>query len=391
MKKLLFPILRLLRAFKLWRLGLDPRKTDIHEYRVVSGQAWNEFCDNLKAAGGALLYGNAPKDAFNQAEGYRYLARLARTGLNAFVENTDPGFVQLERMIDETAKIGADNPDNYYLNARISPEFEYRIRGKRNSISFLSFHIFNGNYGQKGGIQICDEMASSDLSINEDGTFEIILSKKRKGQNWLKIDDETTLLIARQTFLDKQNEHAAELKLSSINGNVSPAPLTAQKLDKALEVAALLVGGSAIKFSTWANKFTQHSNTLPLMDEKLHKGAGGDKNLVYYHSHYKLNDDECLVIESEIPDCDYWNFQLNNYWMESLDYRYHKIHINKHTAHYNTDGSVTIVVSKSPIEHPNYLTTTGHNEGTMLWRWLLPDRKITPKCQVRSIKNWEMP
>jgi hypothetical protein len=37
----------------------------------------------------------------------------------------------------------------------------------------------------------------------------------------------------------------------------------------------------------------------------------------------------CQVIESKVPPCRTWNFQLNNYWMESLDYRYHTIHVNK--------------------------------------------------------------
>ena len=62
---------------------------DPAEARVVSGEAWDEFCDTLKASGAALLAPGAPKDAFNQAEGYRYLARLARAGLENFLECSD--------------------------------------------------------------------------------------------------------------------------------------------------------------------------------------------------------------------------------------------------------------------------------------------------------------
>ncbi len=36
------------------------------EKRVVSGAAWDEFCDSLKAAGAALVHGSAPVDPFNQ-------------------------------------------------------------------------------------------------------------------------------------------------------------------------------------------------------------------------------------------------------------------------------------------------------------------------------------
>ena len=50
-------------------------------------------------------------------------------------------------------------------------------------------------------------------------------------------------------------------------------------------------------------------------------GAGGDPNICYYHSYWQLGSEEDLVIEVTPPDCDSWNFQLDNNWMESLDYR----------------------------------------------------------------------
>ena len=59
------------------------------EQRVVSGAAWDEFCDTLKAAGAAMLAPGAPRDPFNLAEGYRYLARLARAGLENYLECAD--------------------------------------------------------------------------------------------------------------------------------------------------------------------------------------------------------------------------------------------------------------------------------------------------------------
>ncbi len=60
------------------------------EQRVVDGTAWEEFCDALKEAGKILQSEKAPADPFNQAEGYRYLARLLRGGLESFLEFRDP-------------------------------------------------------------------------------------------------------------------------------------------------------------------------------------------------------------------------------------------------------------------------------------------------------------
>ena len=119
---------------------------------MASGKSWDEFCDTLKAAGAALNFPGTPRDAFSQAEGYRYLSRLTRAGLMAFVEHADPRAPVLHRVADETTKLGADNPDNYYQTAAISGVFEYRICGRRNSVAYLGFGTQAGHYGQGGGM-----------------------------------------------------------------------------------------------------------------------------------------------------------------------------------------------------------------------------------------------
>ncbi len=82
-----------------------------------------------------------------------------------------------------------------------------------------------------------------------------------------------------------------------------------------------------------------------------------------------LTPDEALMIEVLPPECDAWNFQLNNHWMESLDYRYHNISINKHSATYEPDGKIRVVVSHQDPGLPNWIETAHHTEGTMCWRW----------------------
>src|SRR5450830_620955 len=131
MRNLLFLILHILKFFR--RLTMKIRRIkqeDVHAERVVTGKSWEDFCDHLKTAGAALMYPGTPVDAFQQAEGLRYLTRLTRAGLEAFVEYNDPAFPVLRRMVHETVKMGADNPDNHYFNAQISGNYEYRITGK---------------------------------------------------------------------------------------------------------------------------------------------------------------------------------------------------------------------------------------------------------------------
>ena len=383
-KRLAFGLLKAYRNARLaWWKITGKTEDDHHASRVISGAAWNEFCETLKAAGAALVHGDAPRDGFSQAEGYRYLTRLTRAGLEAFVEYSDPAFPVLRRMVHETVKMGADNPDNYYQNAQITGDYEYRITGHRGTVHRLGFYTQNGNYGSTGGLAPCGALDASDMTLNPDGTFEIILSKEKRGQNWLKIAEETSLLMVRQTFGDRDKEQIATLHVETIGGPPAPPPLTAKKIDEGLNTASLFVAGAPMIFSRWANGFQKHSNKLPLFDPAISNAAGGDDRITYYHSHWRLEDDQALVITVDNPpSCDLWNFQLNNYWMESLDYRHFQIHVNKHTATYGPGGSITIIVSHQDPGMPNWIRTCEHNHGTMCFRWVDADQAIEPSTEV---------
>ena len=391
MGKLLFLILSIIKNFRKLKLRLTGNtEFGISSSRVVSGKAWDDFCDQLKLAGASLHYPGAPTDPFQQAEGIRYLTRLTRAGLEAFVEYNDPAFPVLRQMVHETVKMGADNPDNVYLNAQISGHYEYRITGKRNTIDYIGFFTQNGNYGSTGGLAPCGKIDDKQLVCEPDGSFEIILSKTPKGKNWLKIEDKTGLVIIRQTYLDRKTEIPAELRIENLDGRKAPDPVTPEKIDEGLKTAAMFVGGASLLFSRWANNFRKHSNRLPMFDPAVSNAAGGDESIIYYHSHWKLGPEEALVIEVLPPSCDTWNFQLNNYWMESLDYRYFNICLNKASAKYEEDGSVRLIVSPTDPGHPNWIDTCGHTEGTMCWRWYrLKEgvQPVAPGCQVVQFKD----
>lgn len=164
MRKLLFTFLKMLKFFRtIWFKLAGKHEEDLINERIVSGKAWEDFCDQLKLAGTSLLYPGAPRDPFQQAEGLRYLSRLTRGGLEAFIEFGDPAFPILRRTAHETIKMGADNPDNIYLNAQISGQFEYRITGKRNTIDYVGFFTQNGNYGTSGGLAPCGKIENDQL------------------------------------------------------------------------------------------------------------------------------------------------------------------------------------------------------------------------------------
>ena len=391
MRKLVVRLLSLFRRASLLLLRLRGRTpADAAAERVVSGKAWDEFCDTLKAAGAALTFPGAPRDPFNQAEGLRYLSRLARGGLMAFVEHADPRAPVLHRVAHETVKLGSDNPDNYYQTAAIRGDYEYRITGRRNTVRYLGFGTQAGHYGQGGGMPLTGYVEAAELDIGEDGRFELTVGSREHEGNWLPMTAESGTLIVRQTFLDRETEVPAELHIERINcpeDEKRPRPLTPEQIDEGLKSASTLVAGAAMLFANWARGFQKHTNTLPTFDPDVSLAAGGDPNIVYYHSHWAIAEDEALLIEATPPECEHWNFQLNNYWMESLDYRHHAIHTNKHLAHHEEDGSVRIVVAHTDPGLPNWLETAGHTSGTMCFRWIRAAEHPQPRTRVLKLSE----
>jgi hypothetical protein len=366
-------------------------KSEEAEQRIIDGSAWRDFCDELKAAGDAILRDGNPEDAFNRAEGIRYLSRLTRAGLEAQVEFGDPRFPGFYQLSNETIKIGNDNPDNCYLNSTISGRYDYRIRGERGTVPYLSLGTKAGGYETSGTMVPTGQIDAKDMKIAPDGSFEILMSCRPQPGNWLPMKPETTQLIVRQTFSDRGSEEAATLEIECLNGDALDV-LDPSALEAKLKSAAHFVQNTSNLFIDWMQRYSGHINELPSDDQKKCQDAGGDASIHYFQSYWKLADDEALIIRPDrIPKCAAWNFQLSNYWMESLDYRNHKIWVNNHTAVYDEEDNVTIVVAgENPgSRFPNWLETTNHGEGGMLFRWI--DAESHPPIRTEVVKLSELP
>ena len=340
--------------------------------KLRSGQAWNEFCDALKVAGEQVLGDGIPDDDLTRAEGFRYLTRLLRLGLEKNIEFRDPDFPQFYSLSHETAKIGNDNPDNFYQNCAVDGRREYRISGNRGSVAYLSIESKAGSFAGGGDMAPTGHVELQQLEVDENGDFELMVSAREYAGNWLPMRPESDNILVRQTFRDRGREQRAELQISCLDP-VGSATLDAGRFTAQLAQVAPFVAGTAGLFRQWMETFSAHINQLPANDQQMCLQAGGDPSIHYHNSYWKLAPDEALVIEFTPPGrCRAWNFQLSNYWMESLDYRYHRISMNNDSAVVAADGTVRIVVAHDDPgnAYPNWLTTAGHSCGAMLLRYV---------------------
>jgi hypothetical protein len=343
---------------------------------------WNGYLDELKKAGEQLFRPSTPDDPQTLAEGLRHLTRMTRLGLETNVEFCDPDFPVLSRLIDETKKFGCDNPDTIYMRGLINGAHAYRIVGRRGTVDYLSFlSLKPGADGRLGQVGFID---SKSLHTDADGAFELSVSSEAPPSgNWLRIDSETTTLSVRQTFLDRRRETPAELRIERVGQGAVPAPITIAQISDRLAAASRWAVYSTQTFTDWTESYLAHPNALPPADQEKCLKAGGDPNIYFYRSFWMLGPDEALVVRiPRIPACDTWNLQVDNYWQESMDYRYVRSHVNKHTAAVGADGSVTVVIAHQDPAHLNWLSTSGHRLGHFAMRWVRAAEHVDPATKL---------
>ena len=348
---------------------------------LADGALWREFCEGLKRAGEQVLAADTPAEELTRVEGYRYLTRLLRLGLEKYIEFGDPDFPQFYSLSHETAKIGNDNPDNFYLNCAVAGDRDYRITGNRGTVAYLSIETKAGSFAGGGDMAPTGHVEVDQLAVAANGDFELMVSAREHPGNWLPMSPDSDNILVRQTFRKRAAEQRAKLQIQCINPG-GDAGLDPTGFAAGLAAVAPFVEGTAGLFRQWMATFASHVNELPPNDQQMCLRAGGDPAIYYHNSRWELGPEQALVIEFTPPEVyRAWNFQLSNHWMESLDYRYYPICVNNHSAIREADGRVRILVCHPTIEElraagrepsgfPNCLNTAGHSNGAMLLRYV---------------------
>lgn len=352
----------------------------VDDERLMSGAAWDEFCDRLKRAGRHVLDPTAPSTPLDRAEGYRYLANLTQAGIrHAF--NLDPLYPRFLRHPDSTAKYGAENADNLYHLAKIRSDRTYRIRGERNSAFAFLLEIKQG-YMQLGDMANYATLDSEEMTIAADGSFEIVLSVEPHEGNWVPLHPEATQVLIRQYLVDWEHDEAARFEIWDVDSEgVAPELLTPRRVARTLDEAAEWIDVTARMWNEWVRDYRERREDGVLAPAKLF--AGGADDIRYGNDAYKLGDaDEAWLIEAEVPDARYWHFQLVDLWFCSNDYANRMSSLNHQQLHLDADGKARIVIAAQDPGVPNWLDTGGHLEGILQYRYIWTRNNPEPTLQT---------
>jgi len=306
-------------------------------------------------------------DGTDRAEGLRHLVRLIEMQNARTTDEHDPAHPYIIRCPTVSCRVGFDNPDFTYVSIpNISPEYTYRVFGKRGTVPYISMQVFDNPFG--GDVF----MTSEELVVEPDGSYEIILSatEPEDASNWMELTPTADFFILRNGFYDWNNEVEASVQVEVIAGPMSGSVPVLTPDEFVDEMAALSQRLRSIPTSIFNARNTWPLNDLNEPDPAAFGIPGaGVPSAVSSAGRYELGPDEALIIETPVPNVVHGGIQIGNYWVESIDYASRQTSLNWFQSTPDSDGVIRYVLAHEDPGVPNWLDIGGHPRGGIFFRW----------------------
>ena len=355
---------------------------------------WSHFVGSVYRAGELVEEYSENLTELDRLEGYRLVTRMTALGFERFLEMGNSAAPQFFRLQSATRKFAGDAPDQLYYSAALSADYEYRITGKmwNDEVNTLLIEasVYGGNMSFEGEStrRLISHLDEADIVTDENGNFEIVISKTEQGDNWLKLEDDVDNVLVRRYYQSPQLNDLLPLSIERLDGKVDTAPLQKQQLVKGLLGSAAFAEESVRFWHNWV-KETRAARGLNTMGNLQDNGdLLTPDGIKYIQGTWELAENQALKITFTPPKVPYWSFVPMNMWMESFDWHLSKsvrVTSNKFMSEPNDDGSVTLVLSERDPKHPNWVFTQGHTAGLMSLRFARMGDQTLPVVETEVI------
>jgi hypothetical protein len=355
------------------------------EMAPLTEKAFLDFIDGLKNTLDIINGPLGAKSEREKAEGIRHVLRLSSLAMEQYIEKNRADQPQFTRWMDSGRKLLGDNPYTVYDVAMLDREMSYVVKGQFNKATYVGFVI----YGEKenGDRCIVSHLEDEDLQLNDDGSFELTLSKTRPSscKNWLELGEYTSEIMIRQYFIDNDRSDEAKYSISCIDHPIVDRTVNDADLAKSINKAQDYINDILNAEVTIASLSSETTPVL-LRDGENFENDEGVETIDYKwvakamptpaitYTGFWINDladDEAIVIEGKAPEARYWSLQFISRWMESPDYINNEVFFTPLNTKLNDDGTYRIVVAHKNPGVDNWLNTTGIRFGTIALRALL--------------------
>jgi hypothetical protein len=328
---------------------------------------------------------DAPAD-IDAVEGRRFLGRMVAAAWDTCVESSDPDRPVFAHVEGPHRKMFADNPDTDYLRApvRLGPGRAYHVSG-RAFPDTTYFAVLAYGRGGRVGKQLRDDQ----IARNPDGTWEVVVSTERPAaaDDWLDADADTEAIIVRQYFSDRATQASVAPKVAYLGVPAAPAPLDAATLANGVDRSTRMLN------AVWRRTTRAHAMARTALLNRFGEIPAGDlfptPDNAYRVCWWRFGEDQLMFLRGQLPRARYFNLSLCNAWLESFDYTRHRVTLNHRELFTDADGRFEVVLSHTPVAHPNNLVTAGHSAGYCIARALCAEGAVPPiEVEVKYAREW---
>jgi len=274
------------------------------------------------------------------------------------------------------------NPDDIYVQSPIRGDLTYRVSGNRGTCKILNFttqKLLSGTADNIPRPNGHNEVDNTDLDLELGQDFEVTFSAERPpgyAGKWAQIDPEAGGMMIRYRSYDWLNEIDPRLSIECLDP-VPPKPrLTSEQIIHRIQEMAKFPRRKTDLYFPMQNGVRDRVG-FNVFEPVRYPGALVKQT--YWPACFQLDEDEALIIETELPERrPYWNIQLNDPYFNALEYVYRLSSTNGHYAKISSDGKFRAVIALIDPGVPNWLDPAGYKEGGIYGRWYDCDTEPVP-------------
>jgi hypothetical protein len=370
----------------------------------ASTAAWRQLLDGLRDLDTSFLDGTkAVRGEQAVVEGYRFLATILCVGFDIylFADPARPRFADINTPFRHDRAWGGDNTDAYYAYVPVDPTRTYRISGTKGDSIYFSLTVYNEPSPGQWSDRVVGIVNDTDLAFDDAGRFEFMMGPTRPDGYegpFIELSADAAAAVTRDYQLRPDAGERVEWSIESID---PPGTYTYSDEDNALALRRALrwieemFAIVPLSVEERVDRTTLGHNAPNAVNACAEPYQVPDSNYgwsardaCYSFGTFSLKPDEALVITHRPPSCRFWNLTLWNQYMAAYNNDYARTSVNNGSAAPNSDGTVTVVIGREPLEHPNAVSTIGHEEGVIAFRWFHPDAvPETPVVELVSAAN----
>jgi hypothetical protein len=208
--------------------------------------------------------------------------------------------------------------------------------------------------------------------------------------NWFQLDPSAKTISVRQASYDWGAGREARIAIERLDRPQAKPRLEAAEIARRLK----LLAGHPRRYAEFALRYGERQRQQGYINRLEHDdwaGRGGVAGQHYYQCIFKIEPDQALIVETELPErVRYWNIQLNDWIWNTIDWFNHQSSLNGGQATIDPDGKFRAVIALEDPGVPNWLDPGGYREGSLMLRWTEassgpePQLRIVPVAELRS-------